>query len=118
MLSFYGRLGFMVRRFEEAELPYYSVHFGEHRMNFHDPRSWQSESFSLRGPTAVPGCGDFCFVWEGTLESLLAFLRAKGVEVVLGPVERTGGRDQGNLNGQSVYIRDPDSNLLEFIVYP
>ena len=37
------------------------------------------------------------------------------VPVVEGPVERVGGRGQ---TGQSTYIRDPDGNLLEFIVYP
>jgi len=118
MLSFYRQLGFTVKCFEEDGVPFYSVHVGEHRFNFHDPIRWQSESFSLRGPSALPGCGDFCLVWDGTLESLLALIRETGTEVELGPVERTGGREQGNLIGQSVYIRDPDSNLLEFIVYP
>lgn len=118
MLSFYRQLGFTVKQFEEDGLLFYSVHFGEHRFNFHHPSTWQSESFCLRGPKALPGCGDFCFVWSGTVKSLLAFVRQMGTEVELGPVEMTGGREQGRLKGQSVYIRDPDSNLLEFIVYP
>ena len=75
MLSFYRRLGFVVERFEEDGLIFYAAHFGEHRFNFHDPRTWQSETFSLRAPKALPGCGDFCFVWDGTLESLLDFVR-------------------------------------------
>ena len=102
MLSFYRRLGFTIKRFEEDGLPFYSVHFSEHRINFHDPKTWQSASFGLRGPSAVPGCGDFCFVWDGTLESLLAFVREMGTEVEHGPVEMTGGRKQGNRKGQSV----------------
>lgn len=118
MLSFYRRLGFTVKPSADEKRPHYAVHFGEHRFNFHDPKLWRSESFGLRGPTAVPGCGDFCFVWDGTLEALMDFVHAAGTDVELGPVERTGGRKQGNLKGQSVYIRDPDSNLLEFIVYP
>lgn len=118
MLSFYRQLGFTVKRSGDSDLPYYSLHFGEHRFNFHDPKMWQSESFNLRGPNAVPGCGDFCFVWDGTLEALMAFVHDTGIEVELGPVERTGGREHGNVKGQSVYIRDPDSNLLEIIVYP
>lgn len=118
MLSFYRQLGFTIKRFEEDGLPFYSAYFGEHRFNFHDPKTWQSSSFDLRGPSAVPGCGDFCFVWDGDLDDLLDFIRELGTEVEHGPVEMTGGREQGNLNGQSVYIRDPDSNLLEFIVYP
>ena len=35
-----------------------------------------------------------------------------------GPVERVGGRNGGRDSGTSVYIRDPDENLLEFMVYP
>jgi catechol 2,3-dioxygenase-like lactoylglutathione lyase family enzyme len=66
----------------------------------------------------VPGCGDLCFVWDETLESLLTHLSERGVEIVKGPVETAGGREQGNVTGLSVYIRDPDSNLLEFIIYP
>ena len=71
---------------------------------------------TLRGRKAVPGSGDFCFVWEGSQEELTALLSELGAEVEEGPVERTGGREQGAL-GMSVYTRDPDQNLLEFIVY-
>jgi catechol 2,3-dioxygenase-like lactoylglutathione lyase family enzyme len=118
MLTFYRQLGFAVEPFVDGRLPFYAVHFGEHRFNFHDPKTWQAESFSLRAPNAVPGSGDFCFVWDGTLEALLAFVEDLRVDVELGPVEMTGGRQGGKLKGQSVYLRDPDRNLLEFIVYP
>ena len=70
MLSFYRALGFGVKEREH----FYSVHFGDHKINFHAPERWQSGRFTLRGPTAVPGCGDFCFVWEGSAESLHATL--------------------------------------------
>ena len=66
---------------------------------------------------AEPPCGDFCFVWDGTVDALKVMLDGAGAEVIIGPVERTGGRDGGTASGISHYIRDPDDNLLEFIVY-
>ena len=72
----------------------------------------------LRAPKSQPGCGDFCFIWSDTLQKLQKFLSDLNIPVELGPVTRTGGRAAGTVPGQSVYIRDPDSNLLEFIVYP
>ena len=115
MLSFYRRLGFDVR---EEDAPFYSVHFGDQKINFHGPEVWQSQSVILRGVTATPGCGDLCFVWEGSKQSLAAALTHAGAEVVDGPVERLGGRNKGRTKAMSTYIRDPDSNLLEFIIYP
>jgi catechol 2,3-dioxygenase-like lactoylglutathione lyase family enzyme len=70
MLAFYRALRFGVKEREH----FYSVHFGDQKINFHAPERWQSGRFTLRGPTAVPGCGDFCFVWEGSAESLRAML--------------------------------------------
>ena len=113
MLGFYGRLGFTVREVQPGL--FYSAYFGANKINFHAPKAWQSERFTLRGPTAQPGCGDFCFVWSGTVDELTAKLAGLGVTVVEGPVRREGGRGQ---DGMSTYIRDPDGNLLEFIVYP
>jgi len=60
-----------------------------------------------------PGNSDLCFVWEGTPEEAVAHLLEHGVEVELGPANRTGG--QGN--GTSVYFRDTDGTLLELISY-
>jgi catechol 2,3-dioxygenase-like lactoylglutathione lyase family enzyme len=65
----------------------------------------------------VPGCGDFCFVWEGSVESLRTTLDQAGAKIIEGPIERQGGRDGGRAKGTSLYVRDPDSNLLEFIIY-
>jgi catechol 2,3-dioxygenase-like lactoylglutathione lyase family enzyme len=114
MLSFYKALGFGVQDRGQA----YSVHFGDNKINFHSPEKWQSEKFILRGPTAKPGCGDFCFVWEGTAESAKALIEQAGAKIIEGPVQRQGGRDKGRANGTSYYFRDPDSNLLEFMIYP
>ena len=119
MIAFYEALGFEVdaRRWREESAPFFSIHFGDNKINVHAPALWQNERFTLRGPTAEPGCGDFCFVWQGGLEALHATLERAGAEIVEGPVERDGGRDGGRATGTSVYTRDPDANLLEFIVY-
>jgi catechol 2,3-dioxygenase-like lactoylglutathione lyase family enzyme len=61
----------------------------------------------------VPGNSDLCFRWEGTAEEATAHLRRHGVAVELGPVERQGTAGPG----RSVYFRDPDGSLLEFISY-
>ena len=113
MVRFYRALGFEVMEGERI----CSVHFGDCKINFHRPATWQDESFTLRAPAAEPPCGDFCFVWDGTQSALLNALERAGAQVIVGPVDRTGGRNGGTANGISHYIRDPDDNLLEFIVY-
>ena len=113
MLSFYRTLGMTVRENERI----CSVHFGDQKINFHRPATWQNRDFTLRAPAAEPPCGDFCFVWAGTAESLEALLERAGAVVIEGPVERSGGRAGGALTGTSRYTRDPDGNLLEFIIY-
>ena len=113
MLAFYRALGFTVKERDQ----FYSVHFGDNKINFHGPERWQSGKFILRGPTAVPGCGDFCFVWDGSVESLKTMLNQAGAKIIEGPIDRMGGRNNGRDKGTSIYLRDPDSNLLEFMIY-
>ena len=66
----------------------------------------------------MPGCGDFCFVWTGTVDAAVELLTSAGAAVEVGPVDRVGGRAGGSATGSSVYTRDPDGNLLELITYP
>jgi catechol 2,3-dioxygenase-like lactoylglutathione lyase family enzyme len=110
MLAFYRSLGLQVVENANA----CSVYFGSQMINFHRPAHWQDKTFTLRAPAAKPPCGDFCFVWEGTPESLRAKLDRAGAKIVEGPVERQGGRKR---IGTSTYVRDPDGNLLEFMIY-
>jgi catechol 2,3-dioxygenase-like lactoylglutathione lyase family enzyme len=110
MLSFYRGLGLQVSENAQA----CSVYIGTQMINFHRPATWQRETFTLRAPAAKPPCGDLCFVWEGTPEALKAMLDRANAKVVEGPVPRQGGR---RAPGSSVYVRDPDGNLLEFISY-
>ena len=88
MVRFYRHLGFTVR----SGTRICSVHFGDHKIHFHRPTLWQSEAFTLRASAAKPPCGDFCFVWGGSPDTLRARLDRAGVEIVEGPVERQGGR--------------------------
>jgi len=111
MVAFYRAVGFDV---EELD-PVVRVHTGRQMINFHRPEVWGREGFTLRAPAAVPPCGDLCFVWHDTVDALEATLAQARVDVEEGPVDRIGGRRQ---HGSSVYVRDPDGNLLEFIVYP
>jgi catechol 2,3-dioxygenase-like lactoylglutathione lyase family enzyme len=110
MVRFYRGLGFEV----DEERAVVCVHAGSQMINFHRPEVWPREEFTLRAAAARPPCGDLCFVWDGGADALAARLRANGVAVEEGPVERVGGRRE---RGTSVYVRDPDANLLEFIVY-
>jgi catechol 2,3-dioxygenase-like lactoylglutathione lyase family enzyme len=110
MVAFYRSLGCDV-----VENPHVvSVYVGEQMINLHRPETWQRKGFTLRGLAAQPSCGDLCFVWEGTPEELEALLAAAGAEVEEGPVDREGGRRAA---ASSVYTRDPDGNLLEFLRY-
>jgi catechol 2,3-dioxygenase-like lactoylglutathione lyase family enzyme len=110
MIAFYRKLGFEVREAPNAV----SVYFGRNMINFHRPTRWQDASFTLRAPAAKPPCGDLCFVWDGTPAQLKAWLDASGAGTEEGPVARGGGR---KAQGTSTYIRDPDGNLLEFMIY-
>lgn len=60
-----------------------------------------------------PGNSDLCFVWSKPIDHALAHLREQQVTVEVGPVPRHGAQGQGT----SVYFRDPDGSLLEFISY-
>jgi len=120
MLGFYRALGFSAPAPEDwlaEKTPFFSIQFGENKINVHAPELWQNGAFTLRGHTAQPGCGDFCFVWSGSLTDLREKLQQAGAMIEEGPVERIGGRNAGHAKGISIYTRDPDNNLLEFIVY-
>lgn len=120
MLAFYTKLGFAAvheEAWREGKSRFFSLAFGDNKINVHPPEVWQNPEFTLRGPGALPGCGDFCFVWDGSIEDAKAMLDAAGAEIVAGPVEREGGRKLSSVVGTSLYTRDPDGNLLEFMVY-
>ena len=83
--------------------------FGRQKINLHEVGR-EFEPKALR-PTA--GSGDLCFIADGNLEAVVTHLGACGVAIEEGPVDRTGAT--GPI--RSVYIRDPDRNLIEIAVY-
>jgi len=111
MAAFYRALGLAVDETEHLLV----VHFGDQMVNFHREEMWTRAEFTLRAPAAVPPCGDLCVRWEGSAEGLDAVLRSAGVDVEEGPVPRRGAR---GIEAMSVYVRDPDGNLVEFMRYP
>jgi catechol 2,3-dioxygenase-like lactoylglutathione lyase family enzyme len=116
LIAFYKKLGFPINNEEEwrtGTARTFSIQVGDSKINVHP----EGHTASLRGPTATPGCADICFVWDGTVEECQQLLQGAGVEVIQGPVQRAGGRGRGTTPSLSLYLRDPDENLLEFMTY-
>ncbi len=116
LMSFYKKLGFAINDEEEwraGTANIFSIQVGESKINVH-PEGYLAD---YRGPTAVPGCTDICFVWEGSVEDCEKMLADAGVEIVRGPGPRKGARLRGALPAVSLYARDPDNNLLEWMIY-
>jgi catechol 2,3-dioxygenase-like lactoylglutathione lyase family enzyme len=88
----------------------YAYRFGDQQLNLHGP-GVKGEP-RARDPVK-PGNSDLCFRWDGPIEDAIAHLDTHGVAIELGPVDRAGARGDGT----SVYFRDPDGSLLEFIAY-
>ena len=84
--------------------------FGDQQLNLHGPGVEAAPVARLPVP---PGGSDLCFEWSGRIDAAEQHLWDHGVEVELGPVGRFGAKGQGT----SVYFRDPDGSLLEFISY-
>jgi catechol 2,3-dioxygenase-like lactoylglutathione lyase family enzyme len=83
--------------------------FGAQKINLHE---WGRE-FEPRAHVAVPGSLDLCFIASVSLEVITRQLERKGVKIIEGPVKKTGA--VGPI--RSVYVRDPDLNLVEISVY-
>ena len=84
--------------------------FGDVQFDVHGPGMGPAPP--ARGP-AEPGMADLCLVWPGTAAEAMEHLTEHGVAVEQGPVPRNGAGGPG----LSVYFRDPDGSLLEFISY-
>jgi catechol 2,3-dioxygenase-like lactoylglutathione lyase family enzyme len=82
--------------------------FGEHKFNVHPPGF--DASIKARRPT--PGSLDLCFLADCPLEEVIAQLEKHGIAIEEGPSVRTGAR----FPIRSVYVRDPDDNLVEISV--
>lgn len=115
-IEFYKRLGFEIideEQWRSGKARTFAIRIGESKINVHPP----GLKAVNRGDTATPGCSDLCFVWSGSMEEVLRLIETAGVQIIEGPGPRRGGRGGGQTMATSVYVRDPDQNLLEFMVY-
>jgi len=82
-----------------------ALKFGTQKINLHQA----GREFEPKAKRATPGSGDLCFIVTTPLADVIAHLRRELVEIIEGPVAKTGA--MGPL--LSVYFRDPDGNLIE-----
>jgi len=83
--------------------------FGAQKINLHP----YGRGFSPRAHLPTPGSADLCLITSTPLAEAMAHVRAQGVDIEEGPVERTGAT--GPI--RSFYFRDPDANLIEVSNY-
>ena len=88
----------------------WAYRFANAQLNLHGPGVQANPLAKIPVP---PGGSDLCFEWSGPIEEAVDHLKAHSVEIELGPVQRGGARG----DGVSIYFRDPDGSLLEFISY-
>jgi catechol 2,3-dioxygenase-like lactoylglutathione lyase family enzyme len=102
-LDFYTRvLGMTIEHYGKGRI---ALRFGDHKVNVHPPGF--DAGIKARIPT--PGSLDLCLLADRPLDEVIAHLKAQKVKIEEGPVVRTGAR----FPIRSVYIRDPDENLIE-----
>jgi catechol 2,3-dioxygenase-like lactoylglutathione lyase family enzyme len=82
----------------------WSLHFGSNKISLQD-----ATSVPDLARKTVPGSGNFCVLTNEPVENVVNILRGLGIDILAGPDEREGAT--GKL--LSVYVRDPDGNLVE-----
>ena len=102
-------LGMKLTRFKTPTGERIAFSFGTQKINLHE---WGRE-FSPRAHVAAPGTLDLCFIAAVPLEAVIEKLNRENIRIIEGPVMKTGA--QGPI--RSVYVRDPDLNLVEISVY-
>lgn len=88
----------------------FAYRFGATQLNCHGPGV---DAVPVAHEPVRPGNSDLCFEWPGPIDRARQHLEACGVTIELGPVTRHGAKGAGT----SLYFRDPDGSLLEFISY-
>ena len=89
----------------------FAYRLGDQQLNVHGPGL---DPHPVASDRVRPGNSDVCFRWDGPIEGAVEHLRAHDVAIELGPVERNGALGPAT----SVYFRDPDGSLMEFMSYP
>ena len=102
-LDFYTRvLGMTVEHYGKDRI---ALRFGDHKFNVHPP----GFDAGIKASKPTPGSLDLCFLADRPLDEVIAHLKRERVPIEEGPVVRTGAR----FPIRSVYVRDPDGNLIE-----
>jgi len=99
-------LGMEVITFDEGRK---ALQVGQCKMNLHQA----GREFEPKALRPAPGTQDVCLITSTPIKEVIEHLRHVGVEIAEGPVPRAGAL--GNL--ESVYLRDPDGNLIEVARY-
>jgi catechol 2,3-dioxygenase-like lactoylglutathione lyase family enzyme len=86
-----------------------ALSFGRQKINLHE----QGKEFEPKAMRPTPGSADLCFISDASIDSVISTLVSDGIEIVEGPVFRTGAC--GPI--RSIYFRDPDGNLIEISNY-
>ena len=108
-LRFYSEiLGMKHETFQTPTETRIALKFGNQKINVHE---WGKE-FTPRAHVAAPGTLDLCFIASMPLDNVVSQLKKHNVNVIDGPVAKTGAT--GPI--RSVYVRDPDLNLVEISV--
>jgi catechol 2,3-dioxygenase-like lactoylglutathione lyase family enzyme len=82
-----------------------ALQFGQQKLNLHEV----GKEFEPKALRPTPGSADLCFLTSIPLEQAISHLHACGIAIVEGPVNKTGAT--GPI--RSIYVRDPDGNLIE-----
>lgn len=83
--------------------------FGAQKINLHQ----QEMEFEPKASRPTPGSADLCFITSIPINDVVSEILQAGISIIEGPVERTGAT--GEI--MSIYIRDPDGNLIEISQY-
>lgn len=103
-------LGMGAERFEGSDgSERRALRFGVQKINLHEAGA----EFVPHARAPTPGSADLCFLTDRPLEDWMAHLRACGVALREGPVTRMGARGEMH----SLYVDDPDGNLVEISRY-
>lgn len=95
-------LGMRLKTFDAGRT---ALHFGSHKINLHVA----GREFEPKAAHPTPGSADLCFLTDRALGEVRERLESLGFPIIEGPVPRTGAT--GPL--LSIYLRDPDGNLIE-----